>query len=213
MAANNQEDACKDTLRSSMRLIGFISCLLCFGIAGIAPVFVPFFLGHQYLPTVLLTIELSVVLIPMSISDVIQTQYLIPFKRDIIYIRSLFLGALLNLVLNLLLINPFGAPGVITATIVSNIAVMVYQVYCIREVYSYRQLAHAIGPFLVIGLLEYIAVFMIGKLSLAPLPLILIQLLTGVMTFVLFYLAYLEFFKRKEGGVRTLRQSGRWNLP
>lgn len=214
MAADKRVEESRAALRQSMKFISLVSCLLCFGIAGLAPVFVPFFLGELYLPTVALTIQLAIVLLPMSVSDVIATQYLVPFGRDSLYIRSIFLGGVVNLVMNYVLIFPLGAPGVVISTILANTAVMAYQIYHIRGVYPPRELLGSLAPFLGLGLAEFMVVRLAGRyIALPPLPLIALQLVLGGAVFLLGYLAYLAVFRKAQGGVRALRSGGAWRLP
>lgn len=172
-----QEDysALTQTLRSSMRLIMLICCALCFGIAGVAPVFVPFFLGPGYSQTVMLTIYLALVMIPMSVIDVIQTQYLIPFGKENIYLRSVLLGAGMNLVLNALFIPGMQATGAVIGTFGAQIAVCIYQLVHIRSIYPLRYLYSAIWPFFLCGMAEFGVAYALGTLGLSPIVTLLIQ--------------------------------------
>lgn len=213
MVANHQLEESRAALRNSMKLIGFICCLLCFGIAGVSPVFVPFFLGPQYEPTIDLTIQLAIVMLPMGISDVIQTQYLIPYQRDRIYIRSIFIGALLDFGLNLIMIPPMGPSGAVISTIVAEVCVVLYQISYIRDVYSMRELLSALGPFIGCGVIEFTVTFSMRDLPLAPPTLIVLQMLAGGCTYLLCYAAYVAIFKRREGGLRALRKGKEWLLP
>ena len=197
MAAKNQVEACKTSLVQSMKLIGFISSALCFGIAAISPTFVPLFLGPQYTPTILLTLELAIVMIPMSISDVSQSLYLIPFKQERIYIRSVAFGAVVNVVLNLLLITPLGASGAVIATLAAELVVCGYQLNKMREMYTIRQLADDFGVFLLCGLLMFGVVFSMRGLPIRPFPLVALQIATGGAVYLLSCLLAFKIFHQR----------------
>ncbi len=94
---------------------------------------VPLYLGKEFLPTANLVILLSITLPFVSFANVIRTQYLIPMEKDKIYIFSVIVGAILNLVFNFLFIPSFGAIGACYGTIAAEISVMVYQTVCIRK--------------------------------------------------------------------------------
>ena len=175
LAQQNDYAVLSQTLRSSMRLIMLICCALCFGIAGVAPVFVPFFLGPGYTQTVMLTVYLALVMIPMSIIDVIQTQYLIPFGKENVYLRSVLLGAGVNLVLNALFIPGMQATGAVIGTFGAQLAVCLYQLVHIRNVYPLRQLYTAVWPFFLCGLAEFGTAWFLGNLGLSPLVTLVIQ--------------------------------------
>lgn len=184
MVAKKQDDAVRAAMGRSMQFIGFISCALCFGIAAMSPVFVPWFLGPQYTPTILLTLELAIVMIPMSVIDVIQTQYLIPFKLDHIYIRSVVMGAAVNLVLNSALIPVMAASGAVIATLGAQLTVAGYQLHKIRDAYPMRKMFNAFGPFLLGGAIMFAVVFPMQNLPLSPVVLMALQLAAGAVVYM-----------------------------
>lgn len=165
MAARKDLAACKETLHSSMGFINLICCAMCFGIAGVAPVFVPFFLGPDYIETVRLTIYLALVMIPMSVIDVVQMQYLVPFGKEGIYIRSVALGAVTNLILNTAFIPFFSAAGAVIGTFGAQLAVCLYQMFMIRQIYKPQQLWGSLWPFCLCGAIEFAVAFMIGRIA------------------------------------------------
>ena len=184
------------SLKKSVAFICFICCVLCFGIAGIAPVFVPWFLGPQYTRTVTLVMELALVMIPMSLIDTFQMQYLIPCGLDRIYIRSVIAGAIANLTLNSALIPFLGENGAVIGTIGAETVVCAFQMTAIRKEYGARDLFRALWPFFLAGMLEFAAVYSMGKLALPPLLLLGVQLLTGAAV----YFAACTLFTRLSGG-------------
>lgn len=185
LVANNHPKEGIEKMRKSIRFNSFLSCALCFGIAGIAPTFVPWFLGPEFAPTIILTMQLALVIIPMSITNVVQTQYLIPFNKENIYIRAVSLGALTNFVFNLGLIPFFGASGAVIGTIVAEVVVCSYQLIRIKDIIAFGHLFKTTIPFLAFGLLEYIVIKALSSLSINTLLLIFIQVLVGGSIYLL----------------------------
>ena len=210
MAANNQAEACKETMKRSMKFISLICCALCFGIAGVSPVFVPWFLSPAYNQTILLTIELAIVMIPMSIADVVQTQYLIPFKLDHIYIQSVSLGAAVNLLLNIILIPPLKASGAVIGTIGAELSVCVYQMIRIRNVYPFKQLLGALCPFLVCGIAEFGVTYGMCGINLKPVLLLVLQIAAGGSVYIwgclLYFIIFRDGFHRMGSIIRNLSE-------
>ena len=66
-------------------------------------------------------------------ANVIRTQYLIPAEKDAIYVQSAWLGAIVNLIINALLIPHFKALGAAIGTVCAECAVASYQTYRIRR--------------------------------------------------------------------------------
>lgn len=179
LAAKNRIGEGVQSMRNSLKFNIFICCALCFGIAGAAPSFVPWFFGPEYTPTILLTMELALVMIPMSIVNIVQTQYLIPFHQEHIYIRSVSLGAAVNIILNLLLIPGYGASGAVIATFGAELSVCAYQMFCIRDIYKVRQLFQTLFPFIICGILEFFGAYYLNSLSISSFLKLLLQICTG----------------------------------
>lgn len=195
MAVKGITDSFKRIFEGSMGLITLIACGLCFGIAGVAPLFVPLFLGNEYLRTILLTIELAVVMIPLGMIDVIQTQYLIPFKKENIYIISVLLGAFANLVLNIMLIPRWGASGAVIGTLGATMAMAFYQIYRIRHILPLGKLLSIVTPFIICGMGEFAIIYLIGKFNMHHLLLLFMQIAAGGLVYLAGCLVFYLIFK------------------
>ena len=76
---------------------------------------------------------LSVTIIISAWASVIRTQYLIPKNKDKIYVCSTIGGAIINLILNILLIKKYGSYGACIGTICAEFFVMIYQTILTRK--------------------------------------------------------------------------------
>ncbi len=204
LVANHHREEGLAKMRNSLRFNSFVCCALCFGIAGIAPSFVPWFLGPEYSPTILLTMELAIVMIPMSISNVVQTQYLIPFRKETIYIRSVTLGAITNFTCNLTLIPFYGASGAVIGTLVAELVVCTYQMIRIREVYRVQQLIKALFPFVVCGVLELAVTFALSGLMINTALLLVIQISIGGGIYLAGCCVYMIYISKEYRSLREL---------
>lgn len=104
-----------------------ISSSLCFGMMAIAPEFVPLFYGGGYEKCVILYDVLLPSTLFLAYSNVIRTQYLIPYEKDIIFIKSVFGGAIINLIFNSLLIPNIASVGAAIGTLLAEAFVAIYQ--------------------------------------------------------------------------------------
>jgi O-antigen/teichoic acid export membrane protein len=201
LAAEKKLDSCIRNLKKSMDLICFLSCALCFGIAGVASVFVPFFLGPAYQQTISLTVGLALVMIPMSLVDVIQSQYLVPFYKEKVYILSVSLGAVVNLSLNALCIPYFSAKGAVIGTIGAELSVCICQMYSIRKLYHLKDLYRSLAPFFLCGIVEYVVVSRLGSLPFHPMLTLVCQVAAGGVVYLICCAAVIFFWRRdlKEG--------------
>lgn len=150
IAAGRFEEG-KQLVRSTMWFMLVCALALMFGITGIAPEFVPVFFGAGYEPCVALMSVLAVVIPLICTTNVIGVQYLLPHHRDRDFTLSVSVGAVANLAINVFAIPAMGAMGAAIATIAAELAVLVYQVWAVRNELDLR--ANLLGalPFVVIG--------------------------------------------------------------
>ena len=167
---------------------------MAFGIAGIAPEFVPVFFGPGYEPCVPVMVVLAWVVPLICATNVIGAQYLLPMYRDSHYTISVCIGAVANIVLCLVLISQLGALGAAIGTVVAELVVLAVQAYYVREELPLlRYLRNAI-PFVVIGVLMVMAIrgaaaLLISTFGVSATTLI-IEIAIGVLFFLLLSVVY-----------------------
>ena len=129
--ANNfikgEKEKVKQYLLKSFNFVLFLSIPMIAGIIVISDTFVPLFFGHGYDEVIQLMIIISPILLIIGISNVIGTQYLLPTKRQKEYTISVIVGALVNFILNLILIRKDGAVGASIATVLAESSITAIQ--------------------------------------------------------------------------------------
>ena len=154
-------------LDASMQIVMCMVCALSFGVAAVALDFAPLFFGQDFAYSGVLMIPLAFTLIGMGFANVVRTQWILPQGKDHIFVTSVIVGAVINLVLNALLIPPFGAAGAIVGTLAAEFALpTVHYLYLRRELPHGRLLHHAC-TYALLGLAMLLAV----RLADALLPL------------------------------------------
>jgi O-antigen/teichoic acid export membrane protein len=107
---------------------------MAWGIFAIAPEFAPAFFGEEFAWSGIVMMGLAPSVICQSWANVIRTQHLIPAKMDAVYVGSTWVGAAVNLTMNLLLIPRFHALGAAIGTLCAEFAVAAYQTWHVRRV-------------------------------------------------------------------------------
>ena len=134
LLATGEKKATKDYLEKSILFVAVISSACTFGIITVANEFIQLYLGSGYEACVLLLYLLMPCLIFKAYANVFRMQYLIPQKLDHIYIKSVCMGAVINFIINFLLIPRYYAAGACIGTIAAEIIVCVYQmVYVVKD--------------------------------------------------------------------------------
>ena len=121
-----------DLFIKTLEGVAVVSVAMACGIAAVAREFIPVFYGAGYEPCILLTQIFTPILVIKSFSLIARTQYLIPMNLEREFTKSVCVGALVNLVLNLLLIPRHGALGAVVATLIAELAACAVQFLSLR---------------------------------------------------------------------------------
>lgn len=153
--SDNQENI--DALfNKSIMFAMFISTSTCIGIMTVAREFVPLFFGEGFEKCILLFWIILPSCIFLAFANVIRTQFLLPRKRDKLFVISLFSGAVINVILNLLLIPRFASVGAALGTLAAEIVVCVVQAACVfKEANIGRNILNSI-PFVFSGIVMFV---------------------------------------------------------
>ncbi len=203
MAEQNENGKFVNNINKSLEFIMFLSCALCFGIMTVAETFVPIYLGENFKRTTILLQILSISSLFVSWGNVIRTQYLIPKEKDNIYIVSVILGAVVNFIINLILIPRFQAIGACIATVIAEVTVMLYQsITIIKEISLWKNIKK-VCPFLIKAIFMMILIYPVKYLEVSEITIIILQILLGGIIYLLFNIKYIANLvgriKMKEG--------------
>lgn len=127
LLANGKQSEANDQFIATLEGVAVTSIAMACGIAAVSNEFVPIFFGAGYEPCVALTIVFTPIFLFKGSSVIIRTQYLIPMKMEREFTKSVVVGAVVNLILNFILIPLYGAMGAAIATVVAEIAACAIQ--------------------------------------------------------------------------------------
>lgn len=170
---------------------------LAFGIAGVAPEFVPVFFGPGYDACIVLMPLLAVIIPICAWSNVLGVQFLIPHNRDQQYLYSVLGGATVNIILCVVLVKPMGAIGAAIATACAELTVSVMQSLFIRKTLPLRSYFMDAIPFALIGFIEYGAVRFLGNIMGAIAKGVALQVIIGAVVYVVLSYIWLRIVHDK----------------
>lgn len=176
-----------------------LSAPMSFGIMAVAEELVPIFFGQGYDKCVYLLYALMPSCIFVAYANIVRTGYLIPRNKDKIYITSVCLGAVVNGVVNLLLIPKLLSMGAAIGTLLAEMVVCIYQLVKTRmEIPLFSMLKYSL-PFLIAGIIMFELVYPINLFG-ENLPLnLVVKVVSGVAAFAVCVLIL-------EGGSRILNR-------
>ena len=195
--SNNIEiDKVKEIVRIAMTGVMCLSIGISLGIIAISDDFVPLYLGQKY-ECVSNIVKLLVISgIFVSWANVIRTLYLIPFGKDKVYVKSVLIGAILNVVLNAVLIPFIGAKGAAIATIGAEASVAIYQTICVRNIVCIKKIISDMLGLIIAGEIMYVCVIALADIVPNRIVNILIQVISGFFVYGLIIVVLLFLFRK-----------------
>lgn len=198
LLAANKKDKVEKYLCDSINFIMFLAYPICFGLATIGKTFAPLFFGESFLKTGILIVYLAFTLPILAFANVVRTQYLIPFGKDTIFLKSSFCGAIVNLIVNFLLIPKYASIGACIGTIFAEFFVMIYQCIKIRTevpIYKYFLIT---TKFLISSIVMYLIINIFNLFKISKLMIMLMQILFGIIIYSILNIKYiLQILKNK----------------
>lgn len=184
LTTNGNFDTAKKYIEISLKFIMFLAIGITLGLLGVSSQFIPLFFGEEFLNAVPVVSVLAFTVLFLSWANVIRTQYLIPQKKDAIYIKSTALGAIANIIINILLIPSYGAVGAAIGTIFAEATVALYQTWKVRKELEINKYFKNMCMYILPGIFMYLVVIFIGRIELDSLISILLQISIGGITYV-----------------------------
>lgn len=162
----------------------FMSAAMTFGLAGVADVFAPWFYGSEFARCGYYLFLLSFTILFKGWAGALRTQYIIPTGKDRIFIISLTAGAIVNLILDVLLIPIMNGIGAIIGTIAAEITVAIIQFFMCRKAISINRYLKNGVCFVLIGIVMFFCVKSVNKIGFTALPTLIIQIGVGIIVYV-----------------------------
>ena len=192
LVAKGDEENTKKYINRSMEFTLFLSIPICLGLMATAENFVPIFLGDEFIKTGEITKYLSIIIVVTSFANVIRTQYLIPKEKDMIYIISVILGAIVNLFINIILIPKYDIMGAVIGTIFAETTVMLYQTFKVRKELEIKKYIKQFVHFFVKGFVMYIVVISLSFVVKQKAILIISQVIAGCIIYAALNYRYIR---------------------
>ena len=160
--ALKDEQRLKQYLYKSFRFVLMLAFPLMFGIISIVSKFVPVFYGEGYEKVIYLIIIISPIILAIGLSNVAGTQYMVTTKQQKKYTISVVFGAIVNFILNLLLITSFKSIGASIATVIAEFTVTGIQFYLLRKDIEVYKILKFAKNYFIVSIIMMVVSFTIG---------------------------------------------------
>ena len=195
--ANGETEKINNYLNKSLRGITYITIPIIFGLIGIANEFVPWFFGSDFMQLIILIPILSPILLFISMSSVMGTQYLLPSNRIKEYSISVIFGGIINIILNLIFMGKYGAIGACIGTLFAEFFVTLIQYLFIRKEIQitgfWKDIIHFIGA----STIMLILIRLVGEKLGASAFTTSLQIILGFIVYILSLLTMKDDFNKQ----------------
>lgn len=193
MILSGKQDSVNKLFNISIELITVVAIAMSFGISAISKEFTPFFFGNGFEPCIRLIILLSPVLVIKGWSNVVRTQYLVPAHKENIFIQSVFIGAIVNFIVNICLIPKMGATGAVIGTVIAELIACVWQFIRMYGQIGYLSSVIKAIIYVIFGLVMYIGVRFVSNYFLKGFIGIICEVIVGGIIYLLLCVLYWIF--------------------
>lgn len=201
----NNMDKVKDYLDSSLRFLMMMAFPVAFGMAGIANELIPWFLGRDFQPAALAMIVLAPIILAIAGTSLSADQYFLPTKQTKILTISYTISAVINLIVNFILIPDYGFVGAAIGTIAAEYSVFVIQYFVLNKQLKMLKTLCGCLKYGFFAFIMFIIVWTLGQKLGAGWITTLIQIVVGIAIYAVlllvsrdkFFLTYSKKFIKK----------------
>jgi len=187
-----KEDTSKSekVLALCLEVVIAIATAMAFGIAAVAKEFTPVFFGKGFDACILLIMALSPVLIIKGFSNTARFQVLVPMQKERILIEAVIIGAISNLIINLICIPKLGAMGAIIGTVLSELIACIWEYVKIGRFIDLSHILVRCFAYFPIGGIMFLVVRLASRYNLSGLIGLVIEICIGGLVYMAFCLFY-----------------------
>lgn len=146
----------------SFSFINLIAFPTFFGVLATVNGFTPWFYGESFNGIQNLIKVGAIIIIPISISNVLGMQIMLPIGQEKKFTVSVLLGICVNVVFNLFLINHLGSMGTTISSVFSEFTVTIVQFYFLRKLIKIKEVLRTIFKPLIGSIIMFIIIYFIS---------------------------------------------------
>lgn len=157
--AKGNKEAVRENLYFSSRFVMLLGVPMAFGLISLAPNLIPWFLGEDFNKSILLMQLFSPLIIILGLGNIFGIQYLVPSKKDTQYIICVCSGAIINLILNIILIPRLWSIGAVIASLTAECIVTAVMYFYTRKEVSIVKVIIDSKMYFLAGILMFIVTY------------------------------------------------------
>ena len=184
--ANGDKQKIKEYMKKTFNFVWFAAIPIMFGIMAISQDLVPWFFGQGYEKVAILLILSSPIIMFISLSTVTGSQLLLSIKKQNVHTIIVFIGAGINILLNILLVNKYAAIGSIISTVIAEFVIatieIIYVVY--HKYVDISDIFTGMFKYLFVGIIMLIGVWILQDKLISSITSTIIEIMVGGIIYI-----------------------------
>lgn len=181
--SQGQHDQTKALVYQFFTLLNILALPATVGLMIIAPKFSLWFFGDEFWRTGIALIFYAPSLIFNAWNTVFGQQYLLPLNRMKEYNQSIFYAAMMTVILDLLVAEPFGLYGIAFVSTISEVLVAGIQLYYLRRDIQFKRLFNDYGKMMASALIMGGFIFIYNDYVEMNMLTLVVEVLVGMMVY------------------------------
>lgn len=173
----------KKYMNDSFAFIMMIAFPLMFGIISITSSFVPIFYGDGYDKVITIICIISPIIVAIGLSNVIGAQYLLPTKQQKKFTISVIIGAIVNIILNIVLIKLYKSIGAAIATVIAEFSVTITQLILVRKEIKIYDVFKISYKYIIASIFMFVFSIVVGYIIKNNYICIIVQIIISIITY------------------------------
>ena len=156
--AEGKIDKFKEMIDKTFSFITFMAIPMSLGLMAISNGFSMWFYGKEFDGIQILLQVGSLLIIAISWSNILGIQIMLPMKLEKQFTISVFVGAIVNFILNIILIPYINSLGTTIASVIAEFSVTIAQLYFLKKIVNIRDILKTLYKPFIAAFIMYLVI-------------------------------------------------------
>lgn len=182
--SNNNKEVISQYLKKTIEFAMFLSIPMMAGLIAISKGFIPWYLGEEYLASAIAIVVLSPLCILNALTNILGAQYLTAINKTNVLTIAYYSAAIINIVLNAILIPHYGYIGAAIATVVCSLVSVIIQYIYVRKEIALTGILKQIAKNTLSAVVMFVATSLIAKIAPVTIWATALEIAVGCISYV-----------------------------
>lgn len=183
LSSKDNEEEISRYIYKSIKFTLFLGLPMMFGLIGIANNFVPLYLGEEFAEVTKVIYVLCPLILLTSYNSILGVQLLLAIKKDKQYTMATVIGAITNIVLNIILIPIYGIYGACITSLISEILVFIIESHYSKQYVKIKKVIRENANAFIVSIIMFLICGLICLLKINAIIILLLQLVISVLIY------------------------------